>query len=352
MRKKTKITIFFTYLLLIIILVIRLFLIYKSEVINTDNFTDYYQKEEADNGGLEITDSNFITFVKEYKFTKKVAEKPKLEEKKIEPVEMLTYKVVSGDSLNKISKKTGVSVDTLKIHNSSIRNGKLKVNQKLTFPSKNGIIYKIKKGDSLSRVARKYGIKTSSIIKNNSIEPRRLKIGQKIFLPNVSYRKILQLENYKKVSEEPKQSSKIEKSKEKKESQKKGSRKSLGFAMPIKYRGVASRFGNRFHPVLKRYILHTGVDLVAKYVPLRASKDGRVTYAGYMGGYGKIIIIKHANNYETRYAHLSVISTKVGERVKQGEFIGKTGKTGRVTGPHLHFEIRYKGVPKNPMKYL
>ncbi|MBQ3437086.1 MAG: M23 family metallopeptidase, partial [Fusobacterium sp.] len=104
--------------------------------------------------------------------------------------------------------------------------------------------------------------------------------------------------------------------------------------------------------VLKRYILHTGVDLKAKYIPLRAAQDGVVSFVGYMNGYGKIIIIKHNSGYETRYAHLSVMSTKVGERVKKGELIGKTGASGRVTGPHLHFEIRRNGTPLNPMKYL
>lgn len=94
----------------------------------------------------------------------------------------------------------------------------------------------------------------------------------------------------------------------------------------MRYKGISSPFGNRFHPVLKRYILHTGVDLVAKFVPLRAAKAGTVSFVGYMNGYGKIIIIKHGNGFETRYAHLSKISTKVGEYVNQrrrGDLIGK-----------------------------
>lgn len=125
-----------------------------------------------------------------------------------------------------------------------------------------------------------------------------------------------------------------------------------GFSMPVRYAGVSSPYGSRFHPILKRYIFHSGVDLVAKYVPLRAAKSGVVTFAGNMSGYGKIIIIKHDNGYETRYAHLSQISTRVGERVERGELIGKTGNTGRTTGPHLHFEIRRSGKTLNPMKYL
>ena len=71
-----------------------------------------------------------------------------------------------------------------------------------------------------------------------------------------------------------------------------------------------------------------------------------------MNGYGKIIILKHASGYETRYAHLDKIGVKVGQNVNKGELIGKTGMSGRVTGPHLHFEIRKNGKTQNPMSHL
>lgn len=71
-----------------------------------------------------------------------------------------------------------------------------------------------------------------------------------------------------------------------------------------------------------------------------------------MNGYGKIIIIKHSSGYETRYAHLDKIGVRKGQYVKTGELIGKTGQSGRVTGPHLHFELRKNGKILNPMKYM
>lgn len=348
MTKQTKKIISYTYLLVILFLIVRLFIISTNEVVNTENFTDYYEEGESANGGLELSNENFVTFVKEYNFikkNKKIEKNKQLEKKKIQKkIEMLTYKIEAGDNLSKISKKLNISVDTLKIHNKSARKGRLIVNKKLVYPSKNGLFYKVKRGDSLFKISKKYGIKVQDILESNNVNPKKLIAGKKLFLPNVSYKE------YKKFTAKKVQKKKKNQKKEK--NVKKLKKSSLGFSFPIKYRGVNSRFGNRFHPVLKRYILHTGVDLVAKYVPLRAAKAGVVSYAGYMRGYGKIIIIKHANGYETRYAHLSVISTKVGEKVRRGEFIGKTGKSGRVTGPHLHFEIRYKGVPKNPMKYF
>jgi murein DD-endopeptidase MepM/ murein hydrolase activator NlpD len=129
-------------------------------------------------------------------------------------------------------------------------------------------------------------------------------------------------------------------------------RSNLGFIMPIKYTGITSPQGNRFHPVLKRYIYHAGVDLRAHFIPLYASKEGKVTFAGTMNGYGKIIIIQHSGGYETRYGHLDKIGVRKGQYVKTGELIGKTGQSGRVTGPHLHFELRKNGKALNPMKYM
>lgn len=337
-------------ILAVAILSVRLFKIRNTEIISSSTFTDYFQQGESDNGGLELVVENFTTFKKEYDFTDK-----KVEVSPADTLKNIEYTVNSGDTLQKIAKKFGVSVDTIKINNKNVRLGKLKKGDKLTFPSIDGFYYKIKKNDTIAKIAKTYGIKTADIVNYNDINPKKLKAGSTIFLKGVSFQKYIQIEE---AGKKPQEKPKIDKSKKTGTTTSKGedpytpSDSSSGFAYPVRYAGVASHFGNRFHPVLKRYILHTGVDLVAKYVPLRASKDGIVSFAGYMNGYGKIIIIQHANGYETRYAHLSVISTNVGQRVNKGDLIGKTGASGRVTGPHLHFEIRKNGVPKNPMKYL
>ena len=376
------------YLLILAIVVFsfRLYMISSKEVVDTTQFTDYFQLDEADNGGLELTTSNFTTFEKEYNFVKeekveedkKKGEKEKEKEKPAPPpppkrAEQITYKVKKKDTIPAIAKRYGVKQDTILMNNKDALNNKMKVGDTITFPSIDGLYYKLEKNDTLTKIAKKYGISVVDIVDYNNINPKKLKAGSTIFLKGVTLQKYKDVEGRLIAAQQAKEDKKKNKEKEK-EKPPKGAKGSApppppppqddddggrsaaysgaGFAYPVRYAGVSSPFGNRFHPVLKRYILHTGVDLVAKYVPLRAAKSGVVTFAGNMSGYGKIIIIRHDNGYETRYAHLSVISTNVGEHVNQGDLIGKTGNSGRTTGAHLHFEIRQNGVPKNPMKYL
>ena len=381
------------YLLILAIVVFsfRLYMISSKEVVDTTQFTDYFQLDEADNGGLELTTSNFTTFEKEYNFVKeekveedkKEGEKEKEKEKPAPPpppkrAEQITYKVKKKDTIPAIAKRYGIKQDTILMNNKDALNNKMKVGDTITFPSIDGLYYKLEKNDTLAKIAKKYGISVVDIVDYNNINPKKLKAGSTIFLKGVTLQKYKDVEGRLIANQQAKEDKKKNKNKEKEKEKEKpekppketkgsppppppednddGGRSAAysgaGFAYPVRYAGVSSPFGNRYHPVLKRYILHTGVDLVAKYVPLRAAKAGVVTFAGNMSGYGKIIIIRHDNGYETRYAHLSVISTNVGEHVNQGDLIGKTGNSGRTTGAHLHFEIRQNGVPKNPMKYL
>ena len=381
------------YLLILAIVVFsfRLYMISSKEVVDTTQFTDYFQLDEADNGGLELTTSNFTTFEKEYNFVmeekveedKKEGEKEKEKEKPAPPpppkrAEQITYKVKKKDTIPAIAKRYGIKQDTILMNNKDALNNKLKIGDTITFPSIDGLYYKLEKNDTLAKIAKKYGISVVDIVDYNNINPKKLKAGSTIFLKGVTLQKYKDVEGRLIAAQQAKEDKKKNKNKEKEKEKEKpekppketkgsppppppednddGGRSAAysgaGFAYPVRYAGVSSPFGNRYHPVLKRYILHTGVDLVAKYVPLRAAKAGVVTFAGNMSGYGKIIIIRHDNGYETRYAHLSVISTNVGEHVNQGDLIGKTGNSGRTTGAHLHFEVRQNGVPKNPMKYL
>ncbi|WP_204639094.1 peptidoglycan DD-metalloendopeptidase family protein [Fusobacterium periodonticum] len=386
MKRIVRKTMAYLLILAIVVFSFRLYMISSKEVVDTTQFTDYFQLDEADNGGLELTTSNFTTFEKEYNFVKeekveedkKEGEKEKEKEKPAPPpppkrAEQITYKVKKKDTIPAIAKRYGVKQDTILMNNKDALNNKMKVGDTITFPSIDGLYYKLEKNDTLAKIAKKYGISVVDIVDYNNINPKKLKAGSTIFLKGVTLQKYKDVEGRLIAAQQAKEDKKKNKEKEK-EKPPKGAKGSApppppppqddddggrsaaysgaGFAYPVRYAGVSSPFGNRFHPVLKRYILHTGVDLVAKYVPLRAAKSGVVTFAGNMSGYGKIIIIRHDNGYETRYAHLSVISTNVGEHVNQGDLIGKTGNSGRTTGAHLHFEIRQNGVPKNPMKYL
>lgn len=121
---------------------------------------------------------------------------------------------------------------------------------------------------------------------------------------------------------------------------------------PLNFRRISSSYsGRRYHPVLKRYRPHRGVDYAAAAgTPVSALGDGTIRFAGYRGSYGKLVIIRHRNGYSTYYGHLSRIKNgiKNNTRVAQGDVVGYVGATGLATGPHLHFEMRVAGKPVNP----
>ncbi len=112
----------------------------------------------------------------------------------------------------------------------------------------------------------------------------------------------------------------------------------------------SSGFGMRRHPIFGVRRMHSGVDIAApRGSPVLAAADGTVAYAGWFGGYGKIVILDHGEGVSTLYAHLSSILTQEGRQVRRGQLIGRVGSTGYSTGPHAHFEVRYNGVPVNPL---
>lgn len=115
---------------------------------------------------------------------------------------------------------------------------------------------------------------------------------------------------------------------------------------------MSSGYGVRRDPIYGSSKFHTGLDFAAKTgTPVFATADGKVTEAGRQSGYGNCIDISHGYNYLTRYAHLSEILVKPGQEVKRGEMIGKVGSTGKSTGSHLHYEVRFKDEPQNPVNY-
>ncbi len=127
-------------------------------------------------------------------------------------------------------------------------------------------------------------------------------------------------------------------------------RKSL-LRTPVNGARVSSGFGFRRHPILGYSKLHKGIDFAAPSgTPILAAGNGVITFMGPHGGYGNFVRIKHTADYETQYGHASKFSNKfrVGSKIKQGEVVAYVGSTGRSTGPHLHFEIVYKGNAINP----
>ena len=119
---------------------------------------------------------------------------------------------------------------------------------------------------------------------------------------------------------------------------------------PLDVFQITSNFNpNRRHPILNTIRAHKGTDYAAPTgTPIRATSDGRVTWAARNGSFGNLVVLQHQGSFETKYAHLSRYAVKKGERVRQGQVIGYVGATGGATGPHLHYEFLMNGVHQNP----
>lgn len=116
---------------------------------------------------------------------------------------------------------------------------------------------------------------------------------------------------------------------------------------------ITSPFGNRVHPLFKKWKFHSGLDIgVPMGTPIKAAESGQVIVASYLTGYGNTVVIDHGGGISTWYAHASKLKVSVGQEVKQGDVISLAGSTGYSTGPHLHFEVRQNGEPKQPLDWL
>ena len=122
---------------------------------------------------------------------------------------------------------------------------------------------------------------------------------------------------------------------------------------PVNGGFLNSSFGYRQDPIDDIRRFHQGQDItVPTGTPIFAPADGLVKRAYYIGGFGNHIKLKHSSGYSTTYAHLSKIFVRHGQKIKRGDIIGETGNTGRSTAPHLHYEVHYRGTPKNPLDYF
>ena len=124
------------------------------------------------------------------------------------------------------------------------------------------------------------------------------------------------------------------------------------YTWPLAVKGtITSKYGYRY--IFGSYSWHSGLDIgSARGTNIRAADGGKVTYAGWRGSYGKLVIITHDDGSQTYYAHCSSIQVKKGDKVYQGQYIAKVGSTGNSTGPHLHFEIRINGKTVDPQNYI
>jgi murein DD-endopeptidase MepM/ murein hydrolase activator NlpD len=116
---------------------------------------------------------------------------------------------------------------------------------------------------------------------------------------------------------------------------------------------MTSPFGERVHPITGKAEYHTGLDIAAEPgAPVRATADGIVSFAGWSGANGNLVVLEHGLGFSTFYAHNRLVAVKVGQRVRRGDVISYLGSTGNSTGPHVHYEVWHDGKAVNPEKYL
>jgi len=259
------------------------------------------------------------------------------------------YKVKRNDNLWKIAKNKNISLKQLKEINNISGSELLKENDILLVPSNKGIFYTVKKGDTLTKISQKYNTEIDHIAEHNNIDGKKLIAGKKIFLPDAE-EMILKPEKLKNNIDKTAASAKeiaISETDIKKQVEKK-----LVLSWPL--RGpITSGFGVRTHPFSGDKKFHCGLDIGAEEgTIIRSAGEGKVIFSGWKDAYGNMIVVSHKNNYISIYAHNNKNLVGVNETIKKGQKIALSGKTGAVTGAHLHFEIRKGIVPLNPLRIL
>ncbi len=226
--------------------------------------------------------------------------------------------VAYGECLWNIARKYHVSMETIVAMNDLPSARLLKPGQLLEVPDTDGTYVKVKKGTTVSGVCKKYEVDLAELVNANpGVDVERLMPGQKLFVPG------------------PGALAEV-----------------FRFNWPVHGR-ISGRYGNRYHPIYHRRMMHTGLDVAARHgTPIRAALDGRVKFTGWKGGYGRTVIVEHPNGFETLYGHCSSITVKTGANVKRGQEIARVGSTGISTGPHVHFEVRENRKRINPERVL
>ncbi|MEE3326148.1 MAG: peptidoglycan DD-metalloendopeptidase family protein [Myxococcota bacterium] len=200
-----------------------------------------------------------------------------------------------------------------------------------------GRYHSLAKGENLYQLSRRYGVPVSELVKANGIrDVSSIQVGEQIWIPRGGSQVASRSSSHKNTSKTRRAAQR--------DARNSGD---LTFGWPVKGARLSSGFGRRSGRP------HEGIDLaIGKGTTIRASESGKVVHSGWLGDYGKVVIIKHAGYYRTVYAHASRIYVSRGEFVDRGQKIALVGSTGRSTGPHLHFEIRKGEKPMNPASYL
>jgi len=240
--------------------------------------------------------------------------------------EVLEHRVQSGETLSCIAARFAVSVWTLADMNGLGDPDVIGAGQVIDVPPTDGVYHRVRGGETLWGIARRYEVSVTEIEQKNNLKSDLIRPEQVLFVPT---------------SGEPPAMAAAA-------SHSQGGAGQQKFLWPLAEEGrISSPYGPRWGG------FHYGLDIaVPAGTHILAAADGRVVAAEWKGSYGLTVRLDHGNGYETVYAHASQLEVGTGEMVLAGQPIARVGTTGRSTGPHLHFEVRVGGEPRDPQNYL
>lgn len=238
------------------------------------------------------------------------------------------HKIQPRENFWKVAKEHGVNIDTIVGGNPGLEKLHAALGQTIRVPNRKGVVHLTAEQETVNSISELYSSAPETIAAVNNLGPKHVLVpGLELFIPEV---KPVNL------SEAMRQHFSL--------------RGIFGSPLPGR---ITSGMGLRTHPVGGFRGKHTGVDLAAgEGTRIAAAAAGTVLQTGEGEYIGKFIILSHKDSYTTLYGHCSQVLVTAGRTVKKGQIIAKVGQTGRTTGPHLHFEIRKNGVPRDPLKYL
>jgi murein DD-endopeptidase MepM/ murein hydrolase activator NlpD len=267
-----------------------------------------------------------------------------------------SHSVASGETLWKISSEAGISVEAVTAANHLVPGATLHPGQVLMLPPSDPDVarapqatHEVTAGETLWGISRASGVRVEALAAANHFPPDGvLHLGQRLVMPAPD-------------RAAPWLSTPTRNGDHALFRRPRVQDQSVAPAAALETRLLArpaeglitSRFGWRTHPIFGTREFHTGLDIANHLgTPIRAAESGIVRFVGWMGGYGRLIIVAHANGLETSYSHLSSMLVALGQRVVRGDLLGRMGNSGWSTGPHLLFEVRRNGVPIDPLQFL
>lgn len=207
----------------------------------------------------------------------------------------------------------------------------------VTAPDGSGVYHVVERGQTLWRISRAYGVSVTEIREANDLPDNTILVGQRLFIPGAARAK--EVAPAGAVWDD-----------------KGGEAGEIALTWPLAGRNeesVRSGFGPRTDPINGASAFHQGIDIeAARDERVLAAAGGEVVFASSMSGYGTVVMLDHGGRTITLYAHLSRAVVRLEDVVPRGQTVGYVGSEGRATGPHLHFEVRVKGVPVDPLDHL